>query len=121
MGEGFVRRVGARTMVASLGLGLALVSLGGCTARDVPQKVPVAGGWSAASPTDAGVLAAAQAATSQLGPAGATLKRVLAAQQQVVAGLNYQLDLMLTDGSRWRVTVWRRLDGGHELTSSQRL
>lgn len=48
------------------------------------------------------------------------LKAVVAAERQVVAGLNYRLELDLTKNNqsyRVRAIVWRRLDGTMELTS----
>ena len=48
------------------------------------------------------------------------LKAVLSSERQVVAGLNYRLELELTKNNqpyRVRAVVWRRLDGTMELTS----
>jgi hypothetical protein len=49
---------------------------------------------------------------------GVTLTSLDAVQQQVVAGLNYRLDLTLSDGSRVRATVWKKLDGTFALTET---
>ncbi len=46
------------------------------------------------------------------------LKRIVSAERQVVAGLNYRLELDLTKNNqpyRVRAIVWRRLDGTMEL------
>jgi hypothetical protein len=48
---------------------------------------------------------------------GITLTSLDSVRQQVVAGINYRLDLTLSDSSRVRATVWKKLDGSFELTS----
>jgi len=48
------------------------------------------------------------------------LKRIISAERQVVAGLNYRLELDLNKNKqqfRVRAVVWRKLDGSMELTS----
>jgi len=48
------------------------------------------------------------------------LKGIVSAERQVVAGLNYRLELDLTKNNqpfRVRAVVWRKLDGSMELTS----
>lgn len=80
----------------------------------------IAGGYGPVEVDDA-VRQAATFAVSQLGRAGATLTRVDNAQQQVVAGLNLRLDLTLSDGSRWRVVVFRSLDQQLSLSSREAL
>jgi len=48
------------------------------------------------------------------------LKRIISAARQVVAGLNYRLELDLTKNNqpfRVRAAVWRKLEGSMELTS----
>jgi len=76
-------------------------------------EAPRAGGWSAiAAPNDdAGVRAAAAAMVKRLPVEHATLKQVDTAQRQVVAGTNYRIVLVLTDGSKWDALVWHKLDG----------
>lgn len=81
-----------------------------------PAAPPVAGGWSAGE-ASAEARAAAQFAVTSMNRAGVTLSSLDAVQQQVVAGLNYRLDLTLSDGSRVRATVWKKLDGTFELTN----
>ena len=49
------------------------------------------------------------------------LRRILTAEQQIVAGVNVRLTLLLRNGHRWRVTVWRKLDGGMVVTEAVRL
>lgn len=48
------------------------------------------------------------------------LKGIVSAERQVVAGLNFRLELDLTKSNqpfRVRAIVWRKLDGSMELTS----
>jgi uncharacterized protein involved in outer membrane biogenesis len=106
---------------------IALASLGACskpTPSHVPPSpdpaAPIAGGWSQAG-IDADVTSAATFAAQRLDRKGAKLLKVNAAEQQVVAGMNFKIDLTLTDKSSWRVTVFRNLDGVMELTSSAKL
>lgn len=82
--------------------------------------MPVPGGWSQGRTDDPQVKAAADFAVTQL-PGGAKLSRIDAVSQQVVAGMNYRLDLSLSDGSRWQATIYRRFDGTMRLTQSMKL
>ena len=82
------------------------------------QQPPLAGGFSQATTTDAEVLKAAQFAVKAHDPK-LTLKSVNAAEQQIVAGINYKLRLTTSDGRKADAVVWRKLDGSHELTSWQ--
>jgi hypothetical protein len=49
------------------------------------------------------------------------LRRIISAEQQIVAGVNYRLTLLLRNGHRWRVTVWRKLDGGMVVAETVRV
>ncbi|OYU70658.1 MAG: hypothetical protein CFE28_12040 [Alphaproteobacteria bacterium PA2] len=96
----------------------------GACAPPVPTNPPetrveptITGGWSQAA-IDEDAKSAAVFAVTALNRPGATLKSLDAAQSQVVAGLNYRLDLTLTDGSRWQVVVYRNLQSAFSLTSS---
>jgi predicted neuraminidase len=82
------------------------------------QQPPLAGGFSQAANTDAEVLKAAQFAV-KAHDAKLTLQSVNAAEQQVVAGINYKLRLTTSDGRKADAVVWRKLDGSHELISWQ--
>ena len=82
------------------------------------QQPPLAGGFSQAAITDAEVLKAAHFAV-KAHDAKLTLQSVNAAEQQVVAGINYKLRLTTSDGRKAATVVWRKLDGSHELTSWQ--
>jgi uncharacterized lipoprotein YajG len=86
------------------------------TVQPEPQRPAMVGGWSAGV-IDAESRAAAQFAVTTMNQPGITLTSLDAVGQQVVAGRNYRLDLTLSDGSRVRATVWKKLDGSFELTN----
>ena len=84
------------------------------------------GGWTNQSVDDPGVKAAASQAVTLLGARDPSTKLVhlLAAQTQVVAGLNYRLvmELATAKGSRrLAVTVYRDLQNQYRLTDEQEL
>lgn len=83
---------------------------------EAPARPVITGGWSAGTPS-AEARAAAQFAVTAMNRPGITLTSLDAVQQQVVAGINYRLDLTLSDGSKVRATVWKKLDGTFELTN----
>ncbi len=105
----------------SIAVCAAVVGLAGCAPTvppaGLPEPPPLAGGWHA-SAVDPEARAAAAFAVRAMNRPEASLKSLDAVQSQVVAGLNYQLDLTLMDGSRWRMVVYRNLDGALSLTSS---
>ena len=76
---------------------------------EAPAPVLV-GGWHPADPDTA--TKAARFALPHLKEKHPRLRRILTAEQQIVAGVNVRLTLLLRNGHRWRVTVWRKLDGG---------
>ena len=82
------------------------------------QQPPLVGGFSQTATTDAEVLKAAQFAV-KAHDVKLTLQSVNAAEQQVVAGINYKLRLTTSDGRKADAVVWRKLDGSHKLTSWQ--
>jgi hypothetical protein len=84
------------------------------------REPAISGGYSTVEPND-DIKATATFAVSQLGLTGATLASVDKAEQQVVAGMNFRLDLTLSDGSRWHVVVFRSLDQQLSLTSKEAL
>ncbi|MDB5675564.1 MAG: hypothetical protein JWM65_2546, partial [Sphingomonas bacterium] len=100
-------RVVARTTDKVAGISLATEAI--LTIGEAPRV----GGWSAvaAPDDDAGVRAAAAAMVKRLPVEHAKLKQIGTAQRQVVAGTNYRLVLILTDGSKWDALVWHKLDG----------
>lgn len=72
-----------------------------------------------ADPKGENVQAAARFAADHLPQAHGGLAEVGSAQTQVVAGTNYRMVLRLADGTRWSVTVWRKLEGSFDLTDAQ--
>jgi hypothetical protein len=72
------------------------------------------GGFRAANVEDAGVQAAAQFAAQSV---EGELAEVLEAQQQVVAGTNYQISFSTTDGRQFAAVVFRALTGAYSVTS----
>lgn len=79
----------------------------------------LAGGWHAADPAEA--TKAARFALPHLKEKHPRLRRILSAEQQIVAGVNVRITLLLRNGHRWRVTVWRKLDGGMVVTDAVRV
>jgi hypothetical protein len=73
------------------------------------------GGYRAVAVTDAGVQAAGRFAAASIGGSAAQLVRIDSAQQQLVQGMNYRLELTMSDGRRWRVAVHRPLRGEMQL------
>jgi hypothetical protein len=103
-----------RRILIALGLALALASP--LSAQGMP------GGWNevprAALASEVG--AAARFAVAQLPKPHGKLKTIVGAECQVVAGMNYRMLLVLSDGKRWRVQVWKKLDGTMQLTHYKR-
>ena len=92
------------------------------------QGFPVLGGHSEVSVDDPGVVDAANFAVGaqelkekeQGNHVNIRLVAILSATQQVVAGMNYTLRLKLKVHQAEKeavAVVWRKLSGGHELTS----
>jgi alkanesulfonate monooxygenase SsuD/methylene tetrahydromethanopterin reductase-like flavin-dependent oxidoreductase (luciferase family) len=82
----------------------------------------MAGAWSSADPFDPDVQEAARFAVQTFAVQGQRrllFKDVIQARQQVVAGLNLELHVQVSeDGAKRsaRVTVWRKPDGRYSLT-----
>ena len=87
-------------------------------AAEAPAPALV-GGWHPADPDAA--TKAARFALPHLKEKRPRLRRILSAEQQIVAGVNVRITLLLRNGHRWRVTVWRKLDGGMVVTEAVRL
>lgn len=105
----------------------ALAALTAAPACATPQAQPappsndtIVGGFEPSEVTPE-VQEAARFALAQRNIAASRLARIEAVSRQVVAGTNYRMDLVLTDGARWRVLVWRQLDGSHVLTEAERV
>jgi len=105
--------------VLGLMLSLNAQAAGAAPPTNTPAHAPViAGGYSAISVTDAHVRAAARFAANKLGKKKAKLKSVNSAASQVVAGINFRMNITLTNRKQYNVVVFQGLDGHHELTSS---
>ncbi len=85
----------------------------------VDQDVP--GGWGRADADSAQVRAAATFALGAIDRGGVEIVRIEKAHQQVVAGMNYAMVLVLANGEHWRVRVWSKLDGTYQLTDSEQV
>ena len=85
-----------------------------------PVSPPMPGSYTSREVNDEARTAAIFAVTGLARP-GASLQSVDAVETQVVAGLNHRLDLTLSDGSRWRVVVYRNLQGEQFLSSQEAL
>jgi class 3 adenylate cyclase len=89
-----------------------------------PEPEPVmTGGYSPASLDDEMVKAAQAVAVDAIytrDPTRALVEKV-EAEMQVVAGLNYRFVVTMTGGSRFGVTVYRKLDGTMEVTDYAQL
>jgi hypothetical protein len=71
----------------------------------------IVGGFHELRPADPELAAVAAFVVPRLGRRNAHLGRIIGGEKQVVAGTNYRIMLQLTDGSRWRAEVWKKLDG----------
>ena len=83
-----------------------------------PTQPQIAGGYSAADINDVEVQNAAQFAAQALGN---LLNRVIKADRQVVAGMNYRLLLSLQNGAEYEVVVYVDLQNNKSLSSSRQL
>lgn len=81
-----------------------------------PPEAPLPGGWRMVPATDPGVRSAAAFALRAMRMPPDRLAGIDEARQQVVAGMNYEMLLILSNGARWRVRVYRSLNGQYRLT-----
>ena len=107
------------TLLGKLAL-VSLVTFASQASYAQPPRPLITGGWSEAT-IDGDTYAIAAFALPKLKQGIARIKSIDQAEQQVVAGTNYRLEMTLTNRTRWRVTVWRMLDGQLKLTKTQRL
>lgn len=109
------RKNGARRTFAGAALLLALAVPGTLHADVAPPRPspspPVVGGFHELRPSDPELAAVAAFVVPRLGRRNARLGQIIGGEKQVVAGANYRIMLQLTDGSRWRAEVWKKLDG----------
>ena len=101
---------------------LATATFAAPALADSPPPPRIVGGWSEVpqAALEAEVGPAARFAVAQLPRPHARLKRIVGAERQVVAGPNYRMLVVLKDRKRWRLVVWKKLDGTLELTSAKR-
>lgn len=118
-----------RSLTAPI-LAVLMLATAACNERDADPKpplpfssplpeaadMPLPGGWIVRTAADDDVRAAAAEAVAATGRAGVSLMTIESAQSQVVAGVNYRLDIWLSDKSRWRAVVWKKLDRTMEVT-----
>ena len=86
-----------------------------------PPPSPIVGGWHELRPGDSELVAVAAFVVPHLPVRRPRLLRIEGGERQVVAGTNYRIALQLSDHSRWRAQVWRKLDGTWQLTQAARI
>jgi len=104
---------------------LALALVASVFASDQPTKTAqpaLAGGYSPAEIDSEVCKVADFSVKTQAKATGRPLRlvKILKAERQVVAGLNYRLEIEVADGSnhlKARAVVWKKLDGTMALTS----
>jgi hypothetical protein len=94
----------------------------GSTNNGNTSQAPMPGGYADASTTDAGVAAAADYAATEQSKSGKAIriKSVERVQQQVVAGTNYRLEVVVDEAGTERkaeVVVYQDLQQKYSLTS----
>lgn len=102
----------------------ALAACAPNAAGPAPAPAPepaVVGGWQVADPRNEEIQAAARYAAGLVRAGNGGTAEVTSAETQVVAGINIRMVLRLADGSHWKATVWRRLDGRFALTEAEPL
>lgn len=102
---------------------LALIGVPALSAPPVPPPMPpIVGGWHEvpSSQLQAQVGEAARFGVSRLPKPHGALQKIIGAETQVVAGTNYRMLVQLTGGAKWRLQVWKKLDGTMQLTASKR-
>jgi Cystatin domain len=116
--KSWVKAIAGAALVVSAGAGIFAAA----GASNPPAvRAPVAGGYRNVAVTDPAVRGAAQFGVAQLRRARARLAGIDAAQQQVVAGMNYRIDVTLTDRSRWRLSIYRPLRGPMQARRAERI
>jgi hypothetical protein len=88
------------------------------TKPDINTTRPVVGGYSYISVQANAVENAGKFAAQQL---GGDLDKIIKAEQQLVAGHNYRMHLLLKNKAEYEVVVYENLQGVQELTTSKLL
>lgn len=90
--------------------------------HECPLPIIKPGSYQSISVKDKNVQSAARFAVQTLSHRKASLKRILKAEEQIVAGRNYRLLMELSNGKRYQVVVFKPLaDKPLKLTSFQLL
>jgi hypothetical protein len=116
--KSWLKTIAAAALVVSAGAGIFAAA--GASTPAVAQP-PMAGGYQNVAVPDPGVRAAAQFGIAQLRRGRARLASIDAARRQVVAGMNYRIDVTLTDRSRWRLSIYRPLRGQMQAGRAERI
>jgi hypothetical protein len=109
-----------------VGAAVLSVTLGACASQPAEPAAPpmvIAGGYGKADPADAGTKEAQAFAVAEIykrNPTRALVEKA-DAQVQVVAGLNYEFDITMTGGSRYKIVVYRTLQNALSVTSYEKL
>lgn len=109
-------------MIKTVGMGILTLSLCACSNPDKPLT-PLVGGYRVAQSTDPGVTtAAAFAVTTQsvTEKRELSLIRIVSAETQIVAGVNFKMSLAVRVEGREKtadVTVWQKLNGTYQVTN----
>ncbi|MCX7306378.1 MAG: hypothetical protein NTV73_18905 [Hyphomicrobiales bacterium] len=109
-----------------VGAAMLSVTLGACASQPAEPAAPpmvIAGGYGKADSADAGTKEAQAFAVAEIykrNPTRALVEKA-DAQVQVVAGLNYEFDITMTGGSRYKIVVYRTLPNALSVTSYEKL
>ena len=107
----------------------AFAALGACTTAPgagTPEQsitAPLVGGYGNADLNDEGVKAAQALAVNEIytrNPTRALVEKV-SVETQVVAGLNYRFNIVMSGGAAYRVIVFRNLQGEMSVTEFEKL
>ena len=116
------RAAGLSVLAASV-----VTALGACAAPPAaePAAPPpmITGGYAKADPAEAGTKEAQDFAVAEIykrNPTRALVEKV-EAKVQVVAGLNYDFDITMTGGARYKVVVYRTLQNTMSVTAYEKL
>jgi hypothetical protein len=95
------------------------LTVSGCsgnnTEKSEDKKAAVPGGYSKANLLDAEVIEAAEFAANQIDKG--KLEKIIEAQTQVVAGVNYKMKILLANGVMYEIIVYKDLNDNLKLTS----
>lgn len=120
-----VGRAGVRILSAStkaaFAASIACLAAPASVSAATQPAAPMVGGYQQADVRDSRIRAASRFAVTEVGGRGARLRSINAAEQQIVQGTNYKLDITVSDGQRWLVTVYQPLRGAMRVTQRQTL